>query len=108
MSDGGPMPVVPGGRDARGRRCLLLFDSIHQVLAAEQVFKERGTWCDLVPVPRGLSSDCGMAIAFAEADLAAVGAVLADPRLAPGRVYRSCAAGFEPVALSCPQGPDRG
>lgn len=108
MSDGGPLPVVPDGRRAQGRRCLLLFDSIHHVLAAERVFKERGTWCDLVPVPRGLSSDCGMAIAFAEADLAAVGAVLADPLLAPGRVYRSCEAGFEPVALPCPQGPGGG
>ena len=72
---------------------IVLFDSIHHVLAAERVFQEYGVWCDLVPVPRDLSSDCGMAITFRRPDLAAVGTVLADPRVGSHHVYRPCPGG---------------
>jgi len=41
---------------------LVLFESIHQVLRAEKFLKGRGMKVDLIPVPRELSSDCGVAI----------------------------------------------
>ncbi len=50
----------------------MLFASIHDVMAAEHVLKSRDLWCDMIPTPRQLSSDCGMALAFREAELAAV------------------------------------
>ncbi len=78
---------------------LLLFDSIHHVLAAEAVFKERAVWCDLVPVPKDLSSDCGMAVAFRRGDGDAVRGVLAEGRVAPCRVYRPRRAGHEETRL---------
>ena len=74
--------------DDRGPRSVILFDSIHHVLAAEGVFKKHGVWYDLVPVPRGLSSDCGMAIEFRSRDLLAVRAVLADPRVRARSVHQ--------------------
>lgn len=40
----------------------LLFRSIHDVLRAERILKEKGIAHELVPVPRNLSSDCGMSI----------------------------------------------
>jgi hypothetical protein len=40
----------------------LLFHSIHDVLKAESVLKSQGTLFELVPVPRTLSSDCGVCI----------------------------------------------
>ena len=40
----------------------LVFHTIHDVLRAEKIMKERGAAYELVPVPRNLSSDCGMAI----------------------------------------------
>jgi len=40
----------------------LLFHTIHDVLRAEKIMKERSAAYELVPVPRNLSSDCGMAI----------------------------------------------
>ena len=67
---------------------IVLFDSIHYVLAAEQALKERSVWCDLVPVPRNLHSDCGMAVAFRSVDREAVCALLADPRLGRRRIFR--------------------
>lgn len=39
-----------------------MFHSIHDVLKAEKILKERGVRFELMPVPRNLSSDCGMCI----------------------------------------------
>ena len=43
-------------------KCVLLFHSVHQVMRAEKLLKERGVRADLIPVPREISSDCGVAI----------------------------------------------
>ena len=39
-----------------------LFHTIHEVLKAEKTLKGRGCAFELVPVPRTLSSDCGVCI----------------------------------------------
>jgi hypothetical protein len=39
-----------------------LFHTIHDVLKAESVLKSQGRLFELVPVPRTLSSDCGVCI----------------------------------------------
>lgn len=44
------------------RKLLLLFDSIHDVLRAEKLLKEHSIANELIPVPRNLSSNCGMSI----------------------------------------------
>lgn len=48
-----------------------IFSSIHYVLKAEQLLKAGGIPLDVVPVPREISGDCGMAITFASTHLAA-------------------------------------
>lgn len=63
-----------------GRRALLLFPTIHHVLAAERALKAGGVAPDLVPVPKEISSDCGMAIAVAAADRPRALELLAEPR----------------------------
>lgn len=45
-----------------GRKFLVLFNSIHDVLRAEKILKQHTVPNELVPVPRDLSSDCGMSI----------------------------------------------
>ncbi|OPY77318.1 MAG: hypothetical protein A4E64_01172 [Syntrophorhabdus sp. PtaU1.Bin058] len=40
----------------------LIFFTIHDVLKAEKVLKTHNVDIELVPVPRNLSSDCGMCI----------------------------------------------
>jgi len=42
--------------------CILLFNSIHQVMKAEKLLKNQNLRIDLIPVPREISSDCGVAI----------------------------------------------
>ncbi len=39
-----------------------LFHGIHEVLKAENVLKSHGVAFELVPVPRALSSECGVCI----------------------------------------------
>jgi hypothetical protein len=43
---------------------ILLMDSVHKVMKAEKVLKSASVSVDLVPVPREISSDCGVAIEF--------------------------------------------
>jgi len=43
-------------------KCVLLFKSVHQVMKAEKVLKGKGFTVDLIPVPREISSDCGVAV----------------------------------------------
>ena len=51
--------------------CIALFASIHHVLAAEKALREQEIWCDLVPTPKRLSSDCGMSVELRREDLPA-------------------------------------
>lgn len=80
-------------------RWVAVFDSIHYVLAAERLFKEHGIWCDLVPTPRQISSDCGMAMEFRERDRALVREMLANRRVKAPGVYRPVAGGYEAVSI---------
>ena len=41
---------------------LLVFNTIHDVLRAEKALKQHAVSHELIPVPRNLSSDCGMSI----------------------------------------------
>lgn len=43
-------------------RCLFVFESVHQVMKAEKLLKGQGVKIDLIPMPREISSDCGVAI----------------------------------------------
>ncbi len=42
--------------------CLLIFSSVHHVMKAEKVLRGQGLHIDLIPMPREISSDCGVAI----------------------------------------------
>lgn len=43
-------------------KLLFLFNTIHDVLRAEKLLKKNSIVHELIPVPRNLSSDCGMSI----------------------------------------------
>ena len=43
-------------------KCVFLFESVHRVMRAEKALKEKGIEVDLIPVPREISSDCGVAV----------------------------------------------
>jgi len=41
---------------------VFLFESVHRVMKAEKLLKGKGIKIDVIPVPREISSDCGVAI----------------------------------------------
>jgi len=76
--------------------------SIHNVMKAEKVLKSQGVLFDTIPVPKDISSDCGMAILAAYGDRDRVRDVLEEqgieikgiyfrtPVRTPGRTTAGC------------------
>jgi len=84
-----------------------IFHSIHRVLRAEQQLKRAGVVFLLIPVPRQLTADCGLALRIAPEHLAGVLAVLAAADLRPVEFYQLRAGEFvaaEPGAPGSPAG----
>ena len=65
-----------------------IFHSIHRVLRAEQLLKQHRAAFLLIPVPRKLTSDCGLALRIAPEQLPAVFAVLRAAGLLPPELYQ--------------------
>ena len=74
---GGP---VPG-------EIILIFRGTHQVLSAEMRLKRAGVPMRLIPVPRSLSSDCGLAIRMAPSGKDRARDVLSGAGLLPFSVH---------------------
>jgi hypothetical protein len=65
-----------------------VFNSIHRVMKAEKLLKERRLEIILIPAPRVLSSDCGLAIRYAEAIRDDVERALAEAGLLPEECHQ--------------------
>jgi hypothetical protein len=74
-------------------KIIFIFDSIHHVLKAEKILKKEGLPCDLIPVPREISSDCGTAIAVDENTNRAALERLADHHL-QFSIFRKAGKGY--------------
>jgi len=96
-------PAVWGDRDDMG--CFMvrdgdlvaIFHSIHRVMKAEKLLKAQGADMLLIPVPRKLSSDCGLAIRLGWSGAAAALEALAAENLRPQELYRADGKEFVPV-----------
>jgi hypothetical protein len=71
-----------------------IFNSVHRVMKAEKILKERRLDILLIPAPRSLQSDCGLAIRYSEADRETVESVLTEARLLPEERFRKCGEEF--------------
>jgi hypothetical protein len=47
---------------------IILFDSVSSALLAEKILKKKGLPFKIIPVPRHISSDCGVCIRFSSPD----------------------------------------
>jgi hypothetical protein len=65
-----------------------IFNNIHRVMKAEKILKEKRLDMLLIPAPRTLKSDCGLAVRYAEADRNAIEGILREAGLAPEEIYR--------------------
>lgn len=63
--------------------CLAVFNSTHRVLKAERLLKDQGLEILLIPAPRALQTDCGLALRFDRHLLEAITTILKDHDLLP-------------------------
>ena len=66
---------------------VLIFHSIHRVMKAEKALKGAGLDVRLMPVPRQLSSDCGLSLAFFLRDREAAEQALDQAGCPPEELY---------------------
>jgi hypothetical protein len=79
---------------------VLIFRGIHQVLSAEKRLKRGGVPFRLIPVPRRLTSDCGLAIRIPLDQRDRAREILSGARLLPVSANLPRAGGeFDPVSL---------
>lgn len=64
-----------------------VFNSIHRVMKAEKILKQKKAAILLIPVPRALHSDCGLAIRYEAALQQEVYSILAEEELLPAELY---------------------
>jgi hypothetical protein len=67
---------------------LAVFNSAHRVMKAENILKKRGLTILLIPAPRALSSDCGLAIRYNSNLHNSVLQALTSEKLLPASIYR--------------------
>ncbi len=48
---------------------VIVFKSTHHAIAASRFLKDKGYKFDIIPTPRKVTHDCGLAIKFGEEDL---------------------------------------
>ncbi len=68
--------------------CVATFRSIHHVLKAERLLKDRHIWTDMIPNPRTLLTDCGMALLFYCRDAASVREMLEGDSTPLSKIFR--------------------
>ena len=66
---------------------VVLFHSTAHAIRAERVLVGAGVSIKMIPTPRQLSSDCGMALRFERQDEQRVTAMLADNRVPTNGIY---------------------
>ncbi len=76
-----------------------IFNNIHRVMKAEKILKERRLDILLIPAPRALSSDCGLAIRYAEGVRDEVEQALVEADLLPEECHQKRGESFTRVDL---------
>ncbi len=66
---------------------VVLFHSTAHALRAETVLQQVGLRVKMIPTPRQLSSDCGLALRFEPADEARVMSILAENQVPTNGVH---------------------
>ncbi|MFZ2950255.1 MAG: DUF3343 domain-containing protein [Desulfuromonadaceae bacterium] len=79
-------------------KLLAVFNSAHRVMKAEYILKKRELEIMLIPAPRALSTDCGLAIRYASELNDNVLQALSSEKLLPDCIYRKVSDSiYEPV-----------
>ena len=82
------------GESAKGAEIILVFSSNTMILNAEDLLEERDLPFVLVPVPKEVNPNCGLAISLQEEDSGLILPVLFAASLMPSVAYRRDSSGF--------------
>lgn len=63
------------------KRYLVLFKNTRAVISAERLCRKHCIACKILPVPRSISTECGMAIEYQLEDRETIGKILDDAEL---------------------------
>lgn len=78
---------------------IAIFHSIHRVLKAEKILKQAKVDFLLIPVPRQLTSDCGLALRFSPEAREQLLQVLNSAELHPAEMHQRRDGGYLEVSL---------
>ena len=79
----------------KDRYYVLILPSVHFVLKVENEAVAQGVPVELIPTPRKISSDCGMAVKFYEESLGWLLRLMAQTSMPAGRLYQCREDDFE-------------
>lgn len=74
-----------------------IFNSIHRVMEAERLLKGKHLKMLLIPAPRALAADCGLAIRYSEDVRRELEEALAEAGLLPQDLYRKSGEAFDKI-----------
>ena len=78
---------------------IAVFHSIHRVMKAEKILKGADVPIQLIPAPRQISSDCGLALRYTPDDAERVQDLLNGQGLPPSEVYQYQEGKFVPQEI---------
>ena len=85
---------------------VLIFNSLHRVLRAEEILETTGAAFEVIPVPRRLTSDCGLAVHVAPASRTVAARALERAGHLPEQVHRLDGRDWVPTDLLAVTGHD--
>ncbi len=68
---------------------IITFVSVHFVMKAEKILKKEGIDTRLIPTPRKISSDCGMAIEAHYENIERIKTILSDHKCGIDGIYKA-------------------
>ena len=74
-----------------------IFNSVHRVMEAERLLKDKKLKILVIPAPRELAADCGLALRYSEELKTEVEGTLAQAGLLPRNLYRKAGESFEKI-----------
>ena len=77
-----------------------IFHSVHKVMKAEKILKKEKAEMLLIPVPRQLTSDCGLAIRYAETERVQIEAILTRENLSPEELFQKVVDGYQAIEIN--------
>lgn len=76
---------------------VIIFTSLHDVMAAEKTIMAQDITCELIPTPCELSSNCGMALEVQQEDLLMTLEAIAEKDICYHEIYLELECGYRKI-----------